>query len=333
MIRKISLGLLVLVVGFLIYVAFQKSEFHYEQSGVIAAAPDKVFPYISYLQLASKWSPFEPANSNMKKTYTGDDGHAGATMEFDGDNKAGSGRLEVLDVIENERVDLKLTMLKPIKAENTIRYTLTPVEGGTQFTWSMSGKTDFIGKLMGVIMNPEKFMEAQLQEGIQNLQNLLGAYYNVEGMNLSVKPVTVRWSDKHYLFIEKKGPFQLTARQSWDELSELMPELTAQNKVLGAFSAYTGEPEKVYRAGVEVAAKPKKTPTGMQYERFRGGRYAKFTLTGSYRHLPAASEKAETYLENNKTTIRDSYYLENYVSNPKETAEEKLVTEILIPIK
>ncbi|AGH94508.1 GyrI-like domain-containing protein [Pseudobdellovibrio exovorus] len=333
MIRKIFLGLIVLIIGFFIYIAFQKGDFHYERSGVIAAAPEKVFPYLSHLQLASQWSPFEPAHSNMKKTYSGDDGHAGAAMDFDGDNKTGSGRIEILDVIENERVDLKLSMHKPIKAENTIRYTVAPVEGGTQFTWSMSGKSDFIGKLMSTIMNPEQFMGAQLEEGIHNLQNLLGSYYAEEAMNLSSKPTTVRWADKHYIFIERKGPFQLTARQSWDELSEVMAELTAQNKVLGAFSSYTGEPEKVYRAGVEVAAKPKTVPTGMQYERFRGGRYAKFTLTGSYRYLPAASEKAETYLETNKTAIRDSYYIENYISNPKETAEEKLVTEILIPIK
>jgi hypothetical protein len=55
------------------------------------------------------------------------------------------------------------------------------------------------------------------------------------------------------------------------------------------------EPQ-IYRAGVPVAIKPGKLPSGLVYEEFRGGKYFRFILTGSYSNLPnAAAEFSRSF--------------------------------------
>lgn len=44
---KIGIGALALVGVFLIYVATRDGRFRYERSGLIEAAPEKIFPYLS----------------------------------------------------------------------------------------------------------------------------------------------------------------------------------------------------------------------------------------------------------------------------------------------
>lgn len=88
---------------------------------------------------------------------------------------------------------------------------------------------------------------------------------------------------------------------------------------------------KIYRAGLAVAAKAKKLPTGVQAILFPGGKYSRFILTGAY---PTCLRQADGYLRLSrieKIPMRDDFCIENYVNDPRTTPEEQLITEILIP--
>jgi DNA gyrase inhibitor GyrI len=87
----------------------------------------------------------------------------------------------------------------------------------------------------------------------------------------------------------------------------------------------------VYRAGFALAAEPVKLPAGLEYELFEGGQYSRFVLTGSYRELPAATGRVFEYVAKNNLMLRMDFCIENYVSNPQTTPEDRLVTEILVP--
>ena len=101
-------------------------------------------------------------------------------------------------------------------------------------------------------------------------------------------PEIVTWPETHYVFVEKVGPFQNTAPQAWQEVHPLVARISEQNKVTGYMSLYKIGP-KIYRAGVAVAAEPKNLPESMRHEKFKGGKYSRFVLTGSYANLPEAS--------------------------------------------
>jgi uncharacterized protein YndB with AHSA1/START domain len=164
----------VIVLGiFITYVSNRPNQFTYERSGFINAPAEKIYPYLCNFKLGEQWSPYEKMDLTMKKTFNGADGQVGSTMDFIGNSKAGSGRLEILSLIPNQRVDLKLTMTSPIKANNFVTYTLTPESTGTRFSWSMIGNNGFMGKFVTMIIDCEKMVAGHFSTGIENLKNVV----------------------------------------------------------------------------------------------------------------------------------------------------------------
>jgi DNA gyrase inhibitor GyrI len=150
------------------------------------------------------------------------------------------------------------------------------------------------------------------------------------GLQLTEVPEAMNWPETHCVFIEKVGPFQNTAPQAWQQLHQLVPKVQEQNKITGYMSLYKVGP-RIYRAGVALAAAPKDLPEGLTYEKFKGGKYSRFVLTGSFSNLPAACGRVFQIVADTKIQLRDDFNIENYVSDPRTTPEDQLVTEILVP--
>jgi DNA gyrase inhibitor GyrI len=152
-------------------------------------------------------------------------------------------------------------------------------------------------------------------------------------MALNEKPLKTTLPDSHYIFIEKVGPFMDTAPKCWTELHQLVPLIERDNEITGYLSLYKVEPNKMtYRAGVALSAPPVRAIEVMRYEKIKGGNYNKFVLTGSYAQLPEACGRVFSILKETQMAVRDDFNIENYVNSPKDTPEDKLITEILIPV-
>ena len=149
-------------------------------------------------------------------------------------------------------------------------------------------------------------------------------------MNLTQVPEIVTWPETHYVYLEKIGPFQNTAPQTWKDLHQLVPKISENNKITGYTSLYKVGP-KIYRAGVSLAAPPQRLPDGLERTKFPGGKYSRFVLTGPYSDLPAASGRVFELIAERKITVRDNFFIENYANDPRTTPEQELVTEILVP--
>jgi DNA gyrase inhibitor GyrI len=149
-------------------------------------------------------------------------------------------------------------------------------------------------------------------------------------MNLTEEPEIVDWPETHYVFVEKIGPFMKTAPDAWQTAHGVAPLLKENNQVTGYMSLYKTNPN-VYRAGFALAAVPVKLPPELRYEKFAGGKYSKFVLTGPYSNLPQASGRVWEIVSKSDIMVRPDFAIENYANNPKETPEDKLITEILVP--
>jgi DNA gyrase inhibitor GyrI len=149
-------------------------------------------------------------------------------------------------------------------------------------------------------------------------------------MNLTQEPEIVNWPETHYVFVEKIGPFMTNAPQAWQDVHQFAAAISAHNQITGAFSLYKMGP-KIYRAGFSLSAPPVQLPEGLQYEKFVGGKYSRFVLTGPYSGLPEASGRVWAMVSEKKIELRDDYAIENYLNDPKTTPEEQLITEILVP--
>lgn len=171
MLIKIIGAIAVVIILFLGYVSTRNDYFKYERSGIINAAPEKIFPYISQFKLGSEWSPYEKG-IEMPKTYGGTEGTVGSWMEF-GPSKSGSGKIEILEIEPMKMVKLNLHMTAPFEGTNTVYYYLSPEPQGTRFTWMMEGHGGFMGKLMATLIDCEKMIGGQFTEGINNLKTII----------------------------------------------------------------------------------------------------------------------------------------------------------------
>jgi effector-binding domain-containing protein len=149
-------------------------------------------------------------------------------------------------------------------------------------------------------------------------------------MDLTELPETVAWPETHYVFVEKVGPFQTNAPQAWQSLHPFVPAVAEHNQITGYISLYKMGP-KIYRAGVSLAAPPVKLPADLSYTKFAGGKYSRFILTGSYANLGQATGRVMEIIQQTRLPLRDDYFIENYVNDPRSTPEDQLITEILVP--
>ena len=149
-------------------------------------------------------------------------------------------------------------------------------------------------------------------------------------MHLTESGDIVQWPETHYVFVEKTGPIPKIAPEAWQTAISLVPKLAEKNQISWRMSLYRMSPN-VYRAGFVVGEKPAEVPAGLQYELFEGGKYSRFVLTGPYSDLPAATGRVFEIVAQRGIQLRSAFCIESYVSDPRSTPEDKLVTEILVP--
>jgi hypothetical protein len=61
-------------------------------------------------------------------------------------------------------------MVKPMKADNRVEFTLQPVGKATNVTWQMSGKQPLLAKFMTLFMDCDKMVGSQFEKGLSNLK-------------------------------------------------------------------------------------------------------------------------------------------------------------------
>ena len=156
---------LVLLVLFII-AARRPDEFVVRRSADIRAPADRIFALINDFRQWPKWSPWEKLDPNLNRTLSGVEAGRGSVYEWQGDKKVGAGRMEITDSVPHARIDIKLTFLKPFKAENRTLFTITPVDGASHVLWEMTGSNNFMFKLMGLIMNMDKMVGGDFEKGL-----------------------------------------------------------------------------------------------------------------------------------------------------------------------
>jgi TetR/AcrR family transcriptional regulator, transcriptional repressor for nem operon len=149
-------------------------------------------------------------------------------------------------------------------------------------------------------------------------------------VKLTEKADAKDWPEMHYVFVERFGHIPQTAGPAWTELHRLVPEIEERNRITGYMSLYRMD-QNVYRAGVRLAEKPKHLPRGMHYENYPGGKFHRFVLTGPFSQLGPATGLAARRVREQNLALRDDFNIENYVTDPRATPEDELITEILFP--
>ena len=161
----------VVVVVILIIAATKPDTFHVQRTTNIKAPPEKIFPLINDLHSHTSWSPFEK-DPAMKKTHSGAPQGKGAVYEWDGNRQVGKGRIEIADTTPPSKLTMKLDMFTPFEAHNIVEFTLEPKGQSTNVSWAMHGPQPFMAKVMGTVINCDKMVGSQFEEGLAKLKAL-----------------------------------------------------------------------------------------------------------------------------------------------------------------
>lgn len=172
MFKKILIGLLALLVIILVAAALQPSDFRITRSAGISAPPATVFAQVNELQKWEAWSPWVKLDPAIKQTYEGPSSGQGAISRWAGNSQVGEGNMTITEAKPNELVRIRLEFVKPFAATNQADFTFQPQGNQTLVTWTMTGKNNFVSKLVGLFFDMEKVLGGQFEQGLAQIKSI-----------------------------------------------------------------------------------------------------------------------------------------------------------------
>ncbi len=173
MFLKIVAAVAVVLAVLAVVISMQPDEFSVSRSALMNAPAEKVFAQINDHHNWEQWSPWGKLDPSMKSSITGPASGTGSVYSWSGNAQVGEGSSTIVESRAKEFVKMKLEFLKPFKGINDVEFTLKPEGSSTLVTWSMSGKANFISKAMGLLMNCEKMMNGQFDQGLAQLKAIV----------------------------------------------------------------------------------------------------------------------------------------------------------------
>lgn len=164
------LALAAVIAAVLLIASRRPNGFRTERSVVIAAPRESIFPRIADLRAMNTWNPFVEPDPAIRIAYCGPERGKGAVHTWAGNRHVGEGRLEVLEAEAPSRLDMRLQMFKPFKADNLVEFRLVPEGAGTRVSWAMSGQQPLLAKAMTMFFDCDRMVGGQFEKGLAKLK-------------------------------------------------------------------------------------------------------------------------------------------------------------------
>jgi uncharacterized protein YndB with AHSA1/START domain len=171
MLKKMAIAVVILVTALFGVAATKPNTLRVQRAASIKAPPEKIFPFISDFHRWGAWSPYEKLDPTMKRIYTGSVNGKGAVYEWEGQGKAGAGRMEITETSPS-KVTIKLDFIKPFEGHNVAEFTLEPSGGSTNVTRAMHGPNPCLAKVMSVFLNMDDMIGKDFETGLANLKTI-----------------------------------------------------------------------------------------------------------------------------------------------------------------
>jgi uncharacterized protein YndB with AHSA1/START domain len=175
MLKKILIGIAVIVGAFVVIVALQPSDFRIVRSSTIAAPPATVFAQVNDFHKWEAWSPWAKLDPAAKSSFDGPAAGKGATFRWAGNEEVGEGSMTITESRPSDLIRIKLEFLKPFAATNTAEFTFKPEGNQTVVTWSMFGTNNFIAKAFCLFINMDKMVGGQFEKGLASMKSVAEA--------------------------------------------------------------------------------------------------------------------------------------------------------------
>lgn len=329
--------LLILIIGFAIYIAVQPNSFEVERSRTINAPASVVYDNVIDFKNWEAWSSWAEADPDLKITLN--EQTRGINGSYTWEDADGIGTMKTIDTKVNEIIIQEMQFAEFPKSE--VIWKLKPNGNNkTDVTWTINGKDLPFGfKAFSVIMGGmEKQIGPNYERSLQKLDSIL--INDMKKYSVNVSGVT-----------EHSGGFYLynTTSCKMEDFKTKMQEMMPQ---IGAYAmtnniTMAGKPFVIYHKWDEannavifscciptsskIMTEDPNVLTG-QLEPFKA---VKTILKGDYENLKEAWDKSMSYIAtNNLTQIETGPMIESYITDPNKVPNPAdWVTEIFIAIE
>jgi hypothetical protein len=175
MVKKILVGVLVVVALFIGAVATRPNTWEVKRSTSIAAPPDVVFGLVNDFKAWTGWSPWEGLDANLQRTYEGAPSGVGSIYKWVGNKDVGQGQMTILSAKSPEEIEIKVEFLKPFVSTSQTVFTFKPEGSETQTTWTMTGENNFMTKAISLFASMDKMAGNDFDKGLAKLKTLAEA--------------------------------------------------------------------------------------------------------------------------------------------------------------
>lgn len=174
-IKKILIGIGIIILIPLIVAIFVKKDYAVEREITINKPKQEVFDYVKFLKNQDNFSKWATMDANMKKNYTGTDGTVGFVSAWDSEMEdVGKGEQEIKKITDGERIDFELRFIKPFEStEKAYMTTESIAENQTKVKWGFDGHMSYPSNLMLLFMNFDKMIGDDLNTGLTTLKTVL----------------------------------------------------------------------------------------------------------------------------------------------------------------
>jgi carbon monoxide dehydrogenase subunit G len=147
-----------------------KDTYTVERKIHVDAPASAVYERIADFQRWPAWSPYEELDPDMDRTYAGAQSGVGAVYEWSGNLKAGAGRMEIVDAVDDGRVLIDQRNLKPFRSESTTTFALDDSGDRTAVTWSITGPVTLMTRIMGLFRSMDRMVGPLFERGLARLK-------------------------------------------------------------------------------------------------------------------------------------------------------------------
>ncbi len=170
MLLKILLGIAIVIILLVIFIATRPANFSMSRSATMAATPAAVFSQVNDFHRWEAWSPWAKLDPNCKNSFEGPPSGKGSTFSWDGNKEVGAGNMEIIESAPNDHIRIRLEFTRPFANVNDTLFSFKPVGDKTNVTWTMSGKNNFMAKAFSLIMDCDKMVGPQFEKGLASME-------------------------------------------------------------------------------------------------------------------------------------------------------------------
>jgi Polyketide cyclase / dehydrase and lipid transport len=174
MLLRIVLALLAAIVILVGFAATKPDGFRVDRSTRIAASPEKIFALVGDLKGFNRWNPWEKKDPGKGTYGAGSTSGPGASYAWESD-KLGAGRMTIVEAVPSSMVKLRLDFIKPMQATNSAVFEIVPEGDITRVTWSMSGQSNLIAKVVQIFVSMDRMVGDDFAAGLAGLKALAEA--------------------------------------------------------------------------------------------------------------------------------------------------------------